>query len=119
MVSLDHAIAILEQMIAMLQASQEKTEANIETSQEPRESESKTDLEETEATDLEANPEEIKFVVVSKEGAAVKTVRALKKQYGDRHLAVGYRLQLKKRTQGSGWFQKKLAAAQGRLTRHA
>jgi hypothetical protein len=41
----------------------------------------------------------------------MKTVRALKKQYGDRHLAVGRRRQLKKRTQGDGGSRKKLAAA--------
>jgi hypothetical protein len=49
----------------------------------------------TEATDLEENPEDLKSVAVyeevHKEEAAVKTVRALKKLYGDRHLAVGHR----------------------------
>jgi hypothetical protein len=34
-----------------------KTEANIETGQEPREVESRTDLEEVDTTDLELNPE--------------------------------------------------------------
>jgi hypothetical protein len=49
------AIAILEQTLVMMKASQEKTEVNIETGQEPREAESKTDLEEMNTTDLEAN----------------------------------------------------------------
>jgi hypothetical protein len=40
----------------------------------------------------------------------VKTLRALKKRYGDQHLAVGRRRQLKKLTQGDGGSQKKLAA---------
>jgi hypothetical protein len=57
------------------------------------------------ATDLEANPEEMKSVVVyeevSKEEAMVEMVRTLK----DRHLAVRRRGQPKKRT------QKKLTAA--------
>jgi hypothetical protein len=39
---------------------------------------------------------------VPKEEATVKTFRALKKRYGDQHLAVGRRLQLKKWTQGKG-----------------
>jgi hypothetical protein len=43
----------------------------------------------------EANPEELKSVAVHeevrKEEATLTTVRALKKRYGDRHLAVGCR----------------------------
>jgi hypothetical protein len=39
---------------------------------------------------------------VLKEEASVGTVRALKEQYGDRHLAVGRLRQLKKRTQNDG-----------------
>jgi hypothetical protein len=57
--------------------------------------EMRTCLVEVEATDLEANPEEKESVVVHeevlKEEAAVKTVRALKEQYGGWHLAVGCR----------------------------
>jgi hypothetical protein len=45
------------------------------------------------------------------EEAAVKTVRALKKRYGDWHLTVGHSQQLKKWTQDDGGFWKKLAAA--------
>jgi hypothetical protein len=59
-------------------------------------------LEKMEATDLEANPEELKSVVehqeVPKEEAAVKTVRAQKEQYGNQHLAVWHHQQLKKWT---------------------
>jgi hypothetical protein len=51
--------------------------------------------------------------------ATVKTVRALKEQYGDLHLAVGRRQQLKKWTQDEGGSQKKLAAAHRRMTRCA
>jgi hypothetical protein len=66
----------------------------------------------TEATDLEATPEEIESEVihkeVPKEKATVKTVRALKKQYRDWHLAIRYHGQLKKWTQtvvgpGGSW----------------
>jgi hypothetical protein len=46
----------------------------------------------TGATDLETNPEEIESEAehkeVPKEEAAVKTVRALKKRHGDRHIAL-------------------------------
>jgi hypothetical protein len=53
---------------------------------------------EVEATDLEANPEDKESVVVHeevlKEEVTVKTVRALKEQYGDWHLAVGCHQQL-------------------------
>jgi hypothetical protein len=40
-------------------------------------------------------------------------------RYGDRHLAVGRRRQLKKRTLGDSGFWQKLAAARGQLTRRA
>jgi hypothetical protein len=39
-----------------------KTNADIETDQEPREGESKTDLEEMNTTNIEANPEGMKSV---------------------------------------------------------
>jgi hypothetical protein len=39
---------------------------------------------------METNPEEMKSVV-PKEKASVKTARALKEQYGGRHLAVRHR----------------------------
>jgi hypothetical protein len=73
-------------------------ESRIEAGQEPGEAEIKTCLVEVEATDLEANSEDKQTIAeqqeVSKEETAVKTVRALKKWYGDWHLAVGCRRQL-------------------------
>jgi hypothetical protein len=56
---------------------------------------------------------------VPKEGTTVKTVRALKKWYGDRHLAVRHCWEPKKRTQGDGGSRKKLAAARRGMTHHA
>jgi hypothetical protein len=57
-------------------------------------------LKETEATDLEVNPEETRSVSkhqdVPKEEAVVKTIGALENQYGDRHLAIGRGRQPKK-----------------------
>jgi hypothetical protein len=69
---------------------------------------------------MEATPEEMKFVAVHeevpKEEAAVKTVRELKKRYGDQYLVVGRRRQLRKRTRGDGGSRKKLAAARRGMT---
>jgi hypothetical protein len=70
---------------------------------------------EVKATDLEANPEE-------KEAAAEQQeVRneeiALEDQYEDGHVAVVRPRQAKKRTQGDGGCQQKLAAARRQLTR--
>jgi hypothetical protein len=52
-------------------------------------------LEKMEATDLEANPEEIEsktvYEEVPKEEGTAETLGALKEQYGDWHLAVGCR----------------------------
>jgi hypothetical protein len=63
---------------------------------------------------MKAGLEEMKSIAehqeVPKEVAAVETIGALKDQYGDRHLAIGRRQQLKKRTQGNGGSQKKSAA---------
>jgi hypothetical protein len=56
---------------------------------------------------------------VLKEEAAVEAYGALKERYGDRHLAVGRRQQLKKRSQGDGGSRKKLAAARRGMTRRA
>jgi hypothetical protein len=56
---------------------------------------------------------------VPKEEAAVKTVRAQKKLYGDRHLAIGRCRQLRKWTQGDGGSRKKLAAARRGMTHRA
>jgi hypothetical protein len=54
---------------------------------------------------------------VLKEETAMQTVRALKKRYGDRHLAVGRRRQLQKRTEGKGGSRTKLAAARRGMAR--
>jgi hypothetical protein len=56
---------------------------------------------------------------VSKEVVAVKTFGVLKRQYGDRHLAITRRLQQKKRVQGGGDSRKKLFAACRGMIRHA
>jgi L-fucose isomerase-like protein len=81
-----------------------------------------TNQEEVNAIDLEANLEEMesRFGVsgVPKKDAAVETFGALKDRYGDRHLAVGSRQQLKKRTQGNGGSRKKLVARR-RMTSRA
>jgi hypothetical protein len=72
---------------------------------------------------VEANPEEKETVAeqreVPKEEAAVETIGALKKRYGDRHLAVGRRRQLKKRTKGDGGSRQKLAVVRKGMTRRA
>jgi hypothetical protein len=55
---------------------------------------------------MEVNPEEIKSVAehqeVPKEELTVVMIGALKEHYGDRHLAIGRRRQLKKWNQGDG-----------------
>jgi hypothetical protein len=72
---------------------------------------------------MEANPEEIKSVVVHEEvlraEVVVKTVTALKGLYCVRHLAVGRHRQPKKRTQGNGESRMKSAGARRGLTRCA
>jgi hypothetical protein len=54
---------------------------------------------------------ESRYQEAPKGEAAMKTVRALKKWHGDRHLAIRCRRQPKKQTQGDGGFWKKLATA--------
>jgi hypothetical protein len=54
---------------------------------------------------------------VPNEEAAVVTIGAMKDRYGDRHLAIGRRRELQKRTQGDGGPRKKLVAACRRMTR--
>jgi hypothetical protein len=62
---------------------------------------------------VEAYPED------SNGEAAVETVGALEGRYEERHLAVGYRRQLKERTQDDGVFRKELAATRRRTTSRA
>jgi hypothetical protein len=59
---------------------------------------------------------ELEHEEVTKEEAMVKIITALKKWHGDRHLAIRYHGQLKKRTQGNGGSWQKLAAACRGLT---
>jgi hypothetical protein len=47
---------------------------------------------------------------VPKEDTAVRTIGVLEDRYADRHLAVGYSRQLKKRIHGGGGYRRKLAA---------
>jgi hypothetical protein len=72
---------------------------------------------------FEANREKSDAVVehqeVPKEEVAVESVRGLEDRYGNWHLAVGHRQQLKKWIQGSGGFWKKLAAACRWITHYA
>jgi hypothetical protein len=112
----DSAIAILEQIIAIKKANQEKMEANTETSHKPREAESKTDFEEMDAIDLEESPEELQYEVeheVPKEGAT------LEEQYWGRHLAVRRCGLPRKQTHANGGSWKKLAAARRGMTQWA
>jgi hypothetical protein len=113
----------LDKMDAAMKACLGKTEANLETGREPKEADSKTDLDKMDTTYFEANPEEneamAKHKEVPKEEAALEIIGALKDRYGDRHLAVGRRRQPKKRTQGDGGSRKKLATACRQMTRLA
>jgi hypothetical protein len=56
---------------------------------------------------------------VPEEEAAVQPVRALKQQHGDQHLAIGCSRKPKKRTQGNGGSQRKLATAGRGMIHHA
>jgi hypothetical protein len=56
---------------------------------------------------------------VPKEESVLETFGALKKRPGDRHLAIGHHQKPKKRAQGNGGSQKKLAAACRGMTCHA
>jgi hypothetical protein len=73
--------------------------------------------------ELEANQEKSDTVAehqeVPKEKVAVETIRALEDQYGDWHLAVGHRQQLKKWTQGDGGSWKKMGATCRHITHRA
>jgi hypothetical protein len=70
-----------DEMYTMLEACLEKMEVRTETSKEPRKAKIKTDQEEADTTDLEANREKSEAVAeqqdISKEEAAVKTIGAL------------------------------------------
>jgi hypothetical protein len=72
------------------------------------------------ATDLESNAEEkeavAKYHEIPNKEVAVEIIAALEDRYRDRHLATSCSRQPKKRTQGDGGSQQKLAAARERLT---
>jgi hypothetical protein len=111
---------------AKLQANETKTDANLGemmASLDAHYERMMSCLGKTEATDLEANAEEMQSVAVHeavpKEDAAVKTGRALNKRHRGRHLAAGRRRQPKDRTKGKGGCRKKLAAALRGTTRRA
>jgi hypothetical protein len=68
----------------------------------------------------EPTPMEVNVVAeVPKEEVEVETIGALEDRYGDQHLAVGRRRQLKRWTQGNGGSRKKLVTTCIRMTHHA
>jgi hypothetical protein len=73
--------------------------------------ESKTGLDEVEATDLGANQKKIE--------AVGETIGVAEGRYGGLHLAAGCLRQLKKRTQGDDGPWHEFAATVGRWTRHS
>jgi hypothetical protein len=79
-------------------------------------------LEKTEATDLEANPEEIDFEgeheEVPKEESAVENLELQRSGMGT-SIAVGCHRELKKLTQSNGGSQKKLVASCRHITHRA
>jgi hypothetical protein len=97
-----------------MEAYPKRAEPSVETGHEPVEAEIKTCFVKVEITDSEANPKnketEMEQQEVPKEETAVKRVRALKKRYGERHLAKDPRQKPKKQTQGNDGSQKKFAA---------
>jgi hypothetical protein len=72
---------------------------------------------------MEAKAGELQSVAVHqevpKEEAAVKPIRALKKRYGERHLAVGRREKPKERTQGKGGVPEETGCRRRGKTRRA
>jgi hypothetical protein len=113
-----------ERMMAKLDACQAKMDAWLEEMKDSRK-ETTNCQEAMEACreTMEVNSGDLQSLAVHqevpKEEAAVEIIGAMKDWLGDRHLAVGHHRQLKKRTRGDGGSRQKLAAAQGRLTRHA
>jgi hypothetical protein len=103
----------------VMEACQEKTETRIDTSQAQMEAEIKTGLEKVMAMDLEASPGEVEVIAELQkvpDEATVETIGALEESYGDLHLAIGCRQQLKKWTQSNGGSQQKLVASRRLLT---
>jgi hypothetical protein len=112
----------LDKMDTARKACLWKMEANIETGQESREAESKTDMEKV-YVGLEVNWEKSEAAVehqeVPKEEAMVETIGTLEDQHGDHRLAKGHGWQPKKQTLGDDGSWKKLAATCRWMTRCA
>jgi hypothetical protein len=98
-----------EMMITKMNAHQERMDSWLEILE--------AFLEKMEA--MEVIESELGHQEVTKEEATVQTFGALKKRYGDRHLAVGRQGQPKKRTRGNGGSRKKLATSHGGITHRA
>jgi hypothetical protein len=103
----------------------DKLNANLErqTILKPRETENKADLEGTEATNLETNPEKMQSEVehreVPMEEAAVKSSETMKKRHRGRHLAAGRRGEPKELARGDCGSRRKLAAACRKVSRRS
>jgi hypothetical protein len=107
---------IHEEIIAKMDAHQERLEVSVNAWRKETTAcheATETCLESKEPTSVETES------AAMHEEVAVKTVRALKKRYGDRQLAPGRRRQLKRRIQGDGGSRKTLAVARRRMTRRA
>jgi hypothetical protein len=115
-----------EEMLAKMESNQERMDAMLDSLHERMIARMGSHIEKmeaclgkTEAMNLEAKPEKIQSEAeneeVPKEEVTVETFGALER-YGDRHLIVQSRGQLKKRTQANSESWKKLAAARRRLT---
>jgi hypothetical protein len=82
-----------KELMTIMETNREKMVAKLDAHHERMMARMNSQLENTEATDLEANPEEIQSKTereeVPKEEAAVETFGALKEQYGEQHLVVG------------------------------
>jgi hypothetical protein len=111
--------------MAIMETNQAKMMAKLDAHHESMIAKMDAQIEGTEAcvVKLEANPEESDAVAehqeAPKEEARVQTFGALKEKYGNLHLAVGCRRQLRKRTQDDGGSRKKLAATHRGMIHHA
>jgi hypothetical protein len=106
---------LTEELLAKLDVHHERMMASMDTQLEKMEFAVEDNQEEENDTDLETNAGEMESEAghgeVSKEEDAVQMIGTLKEQYGDRHLDVWRRRQMKKRSQGDGETRKILAAA--------
>jgi hypothetical protein len=102
---------LLKEMLANVEANQDKMMAKSDAHHGEITARTDSQLEKTKAMDLETAEKETaaEHPEVPKEEAV--TFGALKERYGDRHLGVGRRQQLRKRTQGDDGSLKELVAA--------